>query len=305
MFLMCPLTLTSPSLCLLLIGHPWWLSHLVLKTVGCILSAQGPLGGYSSSSGLVLGGQGQSLCLSPCPSTLHLSLEFLPASPPRKWGTLALLDWNVGAGPSRCLNPMRNQCFQTRHAIGFARVEVIDWRGMRFRNTRVKIQRELIKGARSRAAFQKAGRCLRSLLTGLLFTFNTRRALYITTCTRNFLQTAKKEAVSLWLVLCRLTLCMWQCRCSGWPENMPVLHTCMHDCKAVSLALFGGGACPAASEDTVHLRCITLPLLPAHVCLRFLDGSPGPTDHTCGEREPQHLNWLLQESRNCPQKEMV
>lgn len=77
MFLMCPLTLTSPSLYLLLLGHPWWLSHLVLKTVGCILSAQGPLGGYSSSSSLVLGGQGQSLCLSPCPSTLHTSLEFL------------------------------------------------------------------------------------------------------------------------------------------------------------------------------------------------------------------------------------
>lgn len=77
MFLMCPLTLTSPSLYLLLIGHPWWLSHLVLKTVGCILSAQGPLGGYSSSSSLVLGGQGQSLCLSPCPSTLHSSLEVL------------------------------------------------------------------------------------------------------------------------------------------------------------------------------------------------------------------------------------
>lgn len=77
MFLMCPLTLTSPSLYLLLIGHPWWLSHLVLKTVGCILSAQDPLGGYSSSSKLVLGGQGQSLCLSPCLSTLHTSLEFL------------------------------------------------------------------------------------------------------------------------------------------------------------------------------------------------------------------------------------
>lgn len=76
MFLMCPLTLTSPSLCLLLIGHPWWLSHLVLKTVGCILSAQGPLGGYSSSSRLVLGGQGQSLCLSPCLSKLHTSQEF-------------------------------------------------------------------------------------------------------------------------------------------------------------------------------------------------------------------------------------
>lgn len=78
MFLMCPLTLTSPSLYLLLIGHPWWLSHVVLKTVGCILSAQGPLGGYSSSFRLVLGGQGQSLCLSPCPSTPHTSLEHLP-----------------------------------------------------------------------------------------------------------------------------------------------------------------------------------------------------------------------------------
>lgn len=127
MFLMCPLTLTSPSLCLLLIGHPWWLSHLVLKTVGCILSAQGPLGGYSSSSGLVLGGQGQSLCLSPCPSTLHTSLECSAASPPRKWGTLALLDWNVGFRPSRCLNSMRNECFQTRRVIGFTRAAEEGW----------------------------------------------------------------------------------------------------------------------------------------------------------------------------------
>lgn len=161
MFLMCPLTLTSPSLCLLLIGHPWWLSHLVLKTVGCILSAQGPLGGYSSSSGLVLGGQGQSLCLSPCPSTLHTSLECSAASPTRKWGTLALLDWNVGFGPSRCLNSMRNECFQTRHAIGFARaaeegwdLRIQEWKYGRFS---LKAAWLLVK----HVAFKKAGRCLK------------------------------------------------------------------------------------------------------------------------------------------------
>lgn len=176
MFLMCPLTLTSPSLCLLLIGHPWWLSHLVLKTVGCILSAQGPLGGYSSSSGLVLGGQGQSLCLSPCPSTLRTSQEFSPASPPRKWGTLALLDWNVEFGPSRCLNPMRNERFQTRRAIGFTRADDTGWRRMGLKYTGVKIQHVQTERARSLfkiVAFKKAGRCLNSLSAGVPITQRT------------------------------------------------------------------------------------------------------------------------------------
>lgn len=40
-----------------------------------------------------------------------------------------------------------------------------------------------------------------------------------------------------------------------------------------------------ASKSTVYLLCIALLLLPAHVCLGFLDRSLGPTDHTCGERE--------------------
>lgn len=45
------------------------------------------------------------------------------------------------------------------------------------------------------------------------------------------------------------------------------------------------GVCPVASKSTVYLLCITLLLLPAHVCLGFLDWSPGRTDHTCGIRE--------------------
>lgn len=171
MFLMCPLTLTSPSWCLLLIGHPWWLSHLVLKTVGCILSAQGPLGGYSSSSGLVLGGQGQSLCLSPCPSTLHASLEFSPASPPRKWGTLALPDWNVESGGHR------DACTQWGTSVfkqGIPRVSHVRmiwaWRGMRLKSPRVKMQHKQGKGEPSFfkiVALKKAGRPSESFSEGL------------------------------------------------------------------------------------------------------------------------------------------
>lgn len=259
MFLMCPLTPTSPSLCLLLIGHPWWLSHLVLKTVGCILSAQGPLGGYSSSSGLVLGGQGQSLCLSPCPSTLHTSLECSAASPLRKWGTLALLDWNVGFGPSGCLNSMRNECFQTRRAVGFARAAEEGWDWLK--NTQVKIHHRQLKEAWllvKVGAFEKAGRGL-------------------------------KPEINVKHLEQGLLPCF----------SMPALPAWRYNCRVVHLALFGCGPCPVASRDTVHLLCSTLPLLPAHVCLRFLDGSPGPTDHTCGERELQDCR---KEARNCPSK---
>ena len=70
------------------------------------------------------------------------------------------------------------------------------------------------------------------------------------------------------------------------------LYLCVHPRKKkkkkkrkVNLALFGCGVCPVASKSTVYLLCVALLLLPAHVCLGFLDGSPGPTDHTCGERE--------------------
>lgn len=59
----------------------------------------------------------------------------------------------------------------------------------------------------------------------------------------------------------------------------------VYSCKVVNLALFRCGVCPVASESTVYLLCIALLLLPAHVCLGFWDRSPGPTDHTCGERE--------------------
>lgn len=55
--------------------------------------------------------------------------------------------------------------------------------------------------------------------------------------------------------------------------------------KLVDFALFRCGVCPVASKSTVYPLCIALLLLPAHVCLGFWDRSPGPTDHTCGERE--------------------
>lgn len=226
MFLMCPLTLTSPSLYLLLIGHPWWLSHLVLKTVGCILSAQGPLGGYSSSSSLVLGGQGQSLCLSPCPSTLHTSLEFLLHLPPWKWGTLALLGWNAELGQSRCLtlNSSRKEwcskTYLTRTHVKPMYIAIYD--------------------------------CCPDTVCGCV---------------------VKKNLSPKWL---------------SCDEHVSVcVHFCyiLYSCKVVNLALFRCGVYPVASKSTVYLLCIALLLLPAHVCLGFWDRSPGPSDHTCGERE--------------------
>lgn len=65
------------------------------------------------------------------------------------------------------------------------------------------------------------------------------------------------------------------------------LYLCVlfHKKRKVNLTLFGCGVCPVASKSTVYLLCVALLLLHAHVCLGFLDGSPGPTDHTCGERE--------------------
>lgn len=59
----------------------------------------------------------------------------------------------------------------------------------------------------------------------------------------------------------------------------------IYSCKVVNLPLFRCGVCPVASKSTVYLLCVALLLLPAHVCLGFWDRSPGPADHTCGERE--------------------
>lgn len=65
-----------------------------------------------------------------------------------------------------------------------------------------------------------------------------------------------------------------------------------------------------ASKSTVYLLCIALLLLPAHVCLGFLDRSPGLTDHTCGERElstktSSTMTKKRGKTRNCSQQQTV
>lgn len=65
----------------------------------------------------------------------------------------------------------------------------------------------------------------------------------------------------------------------------PNTYFAIHSCKVVKLSLFRWGVCPVASQSTVYLLWIALLLLPAHVCLGLWDRSPGPIDHTCGERE--------------------
>lgn len=90
-----------------------------------------------------------------------------------------------------------------------------------------------------------------------------------------------------------LWICLWVVTKKSFQQNdflemnmlVFVFAFAIHSCKVVNLALFRCGVCPVASKSTVYLLCITLLLLPAHVCLGFLDRSPGPTDHTCGERE--------------------
>lgn len=239
MFLMCPLTPTSPSLCLLLIGHPWWLSHLVLKTVGCILSAQGPLGGYSSSSGLVLGGQGQSLCLSPCPSTLHTSLECSAASPLRKWGTLALLDWNVGFGPSGCLNSMRNECFQTRRAVGFARAAEEGWDSLK--NTQVKIHHRQLKEAWllvKVGAFEKAGR-------GLKPEINVKHL------EQGLLPCFSMPALPAWRYNCRVVhLALFGCGRAQWPVGTLFIYFAAHYRSCLRTCVWGSWMGPPGQQTT-------------------------------------------------------
>lgn len=89
------------------------------------------------------------------------------------------------------------------------------------------------------------------------------------------------------LVVLKCCLSVWFHQRDFSKDHMPI---CFILCATLLLSsslcvVWERGVCPVASKSTVYLLCITLLLLPAHVCLGFLDWSPGWTDHTCGIRE--------------------
>lgn len=79
----------------------------------------GPIGGLFVFLQTGVGRSGTIPLFIPLSINASHILGVFPASPPRKWGTLALLSWNAELGQSRCLtlNSMRKEwCYKAFNA---------------------------------------------------------------------------------------------------------------------------------------------------------------------------------------------